>query len=570
MAESMEQGLALPRGRVDDNRVGKTEVDREGSQAPVKDEKYKWKVLFTVMTGTVMIILDSTIVNVAFRTLQREFGADLASSQWVLSIYVLSLGITTPVAGYLGDRFGVKRVYLSGLAMFAFGSMMCGLSPTLGVLIVMRALQGIGGGIAQPLGPAMLYRNFPPKEQGFALGIFGIALVVAPALGPIVGGLLVDAGLWRFIFFINIPVGITAVIMGMRFLREGKASHHPALDVPGVILSVIGFGSLLYAATNAQTYGWTSPVTLVTLIIGLATIGMFIYVELYVAKEPLLDLRLFKNKVFTNAQFIGYVSVLALFGAEFLLPLYLQLLRGRTALETGVVLLALAATSAITTPLAGRLYDKIGPRAIISVGYVLLVINTWQLAQLRVDTPFTVIVALLALRGLAFGLTVQSTFVTALGTVPLPLLPRGSSLVNSTRFVVQAIAVALLATVLASNLSPAVQQYQNQAQQSVSDTYTSMPFGLCETPGVAAAQNYPPGALDSIRNLTTEQQADAKKQIMSLVNDGCQQYIKGFESAYTLTFIFALVSLGLSLLLPGWPGEWSGRGSYSSAPASGH
>jgi len=544
---------------------------QQASRQGMPADNYKWKVLATVMIGTVMVILDSTVVNVAFRTLQREFGGSLSDSQWVLSIYVLALGITTPISGYLGDRFGIKRVYLAGLGLFAVGSLLCGLSPSLGVLILMRALQGIGGGMAQPLGPAMIYRNFPPKEQGFALGIFGIALVVAPALGPILGGLLVDAGLWRFIFFINIPIGIGAVTMGIRFLRESRSDHRPKLDIPGVLLSAIGFGSILYAATNAETYGWTAPVTLLTLGIGVAGVIAFAIVELWVAKEPLLDLRLFKNPVFLNAQFIGYVSVLALFGAEFLLPLYLQLLRGRTALETGIVLLSLAGASAITTPLAGRLYDKIGPRAIVSIGFALLVVNTWQLASLQADTPFITIVILLALRGLAFGLTVQSTFVTALGTVPLPLLPRGSSLVNSTRFVVQAIAVALLATVLAGWLSPQVQAYQDQAQQDTSADLSNVRFGLCETPGVTAENNFPPGALAQINTLAADKQDAAKQQIHTVVTAACQEYIKGFESAYTLTFVFAILSLILSLFLPGWPGKWSGRGAYrSSTPAGGH
>ncbi len=544
---------------------------QQASRQGMPADNYKWKVLATVMIGTVMVILDSTVVNVAFRTLQREFGGSLSDSQWVLSIYVLALGITTPISGYLGDRFGIKRVYLAGLGLFAVGSLLCGLSPSLGVLILMRALQGIGGGMAQPLGPAMIYRNFPPKEQGFALGIFGIALVVAPALGPILGGLLVDAGLWRFIFFINIPIGIGAVTMGIRFLRESRSDHRPKLDIPGVLLSAIGFGSILYAATNAETYGWTAPVTLLTLGIGVVGVIAFAIVELWVAKEPLLDLRLFKNPVFLNAQFIGYVSVLALFGAEFLLPLYLQLLRGRTALETGIVLLSLAGASAITTPLAGRLYDKIGPRAIVSIGFALLVVNTWQLASLQADTPFITIVILLALRGLAFGLTVQSTFVTALGTVPLPLLPRGSSLVNSTRFVVQAIAVALLATVLAGWLSPQVQAYQDQAQQDTSADLSNVRFGLCETPGVTAENNFPPGALAQINTLAADKQDAAKQQIHTVVTAACQEYIKGFESAYTLTFVFAILSLILSLFLPGWPGKWSGRGAYrSSTPAGGH
>jgi EmrB/QacA subfamily drug resistance transporter len=180
----------------------------------------KWKVLISVMFGVFMVILDSTVVNIAFPTLRREFGASLADAQWVLSIYVLALGVTTPVSGYLADRFGIKRVYVLGIGIFAFGSLLCGLSPSLGLLIVARALQGFGGGIALPLGPAQLYRAFPPKEQGTALGIFGIALVVAPALGPILGGWLVDLNIWRAIFFINVPIGILGVFLGSRFLVD--------------------------------------------------------------------------------------------------------------------------------------------------------------------------------------------------------------------------------------------------------------------------------------------------------------------------------------------------------------
>jgi DHA2 family multidrug resistance protein len=534
-----------------------------------KDPKYKWKVLTTVMIGTIMIVLDSTVVNVAFRTLQVEFGGALADSQWVLSIYVLALGISTPISGYLGDRFGIKRVYLAGLGLFAIGSLLCGIAPTLAVLIVMRALQGLGGGMAQPLGPAMIYRNFPPKEQGLALGIFGISLVVAPAMGPILGGLLVDANLWRFIFFINVPIGILAVFLGSRFLREGSAARKPSFDLPGVILSIIAFGSLLYAATTAESNGWTAPQTLLLFGIGIGGLIIFAIVELYIAKEPLLDLRLFKNRVFLNASFIGYVSVLALFGAEFLMPLYLQLLRGRTALETGLVLLALAVTSAIMTPLAGRLYDKIGPRVLVSLGFLLLVINTWQLAQLQQDTPMNTILALLALRGVAFGLTVQSTFTTALGVVPLRLLPRGSSLMNSTRFVVQAIAVALLATVLASALTPATQAMQNQAQDAAGNVSLKQRFGLCETPNVAAADNLPPAANERLSKLTPAQQPAAKQQIQTGIRAACQEYIAGFERAYQVTFVFSIISLLLGLLLPGWPGKWAGRGSNMQPMPSG-
>ncbi len=232
----------------------------------------KWKILISVMFGIFMIILDATVINVAFPTLRREFGATLADAQWVLSIYVLSLGVTTPVSGFLADRFGIKRVYLFGLAVFVIGSFLCGLAPSLGWLIAARALQGFGGGVAQPLGPAQLYRAFPPKEQGTALGYFGIALVFAPALGPILGGWLVDANLWRLICFINIPIGIIGVFLGSRFLLDYRVERKPKFDPLGLITAVIGFGSVLYEASIAETNGWTGSTTLLALGIGIVAL----------------------------------------------------------------------------------------------------------------------------------------------------------------------------------------------------------------------------------------------------------------------------------------------------------
>src|SRR5215216_2924083 len=273
----------------------------------------KWKVLISVMFGIFMIILDATVINVAFPTLRREFGATLADAQWVLSIYVLSLGVTTPVSGYLADRFGIKRIYLLGIAIFVIGSLLCGLSQSLGWLIVARALQGFGGGISQPLGPAQLYRAFPAKEQGTALGYFGIALVFAPALGPILGGWLVDINLWRVIFFINIPIGILGVILGSRFLLDHQVERKPSFDPLGLITAVIGFGSVLYAASIAETNGWTGSSTLLALGIGVIALAAHVIIELYFVKEPMSSLRLFSSPVFLNAALVGYVATIALF-----------------------------------------------------------------------------------------------------------------------------------------------------------------------------------------------------------------------------------------------------------------
>ena len=523
----------------------------------------KWKVLISVMFGIFMIILDATVVNVAFPTLRREFGATLADAQWVLSIYVLSLGVTTPVSGFLADRYGIKRVYLFGLVIFVVGSFLCGLAPSLGWLIAARALQGFGGGIAQPLGPAQLYRAFPPKEQGTALGYFGIVLVFAPALGPILGGWLVDQNIWRVIFFLNIPVGILGVILGSRFLLDYQVERKPAFDPLGLITAVIGFGSVLYAASIAETNGWTGSTTLTFLVIGVLALISHAIIELFIAKEPMTNLRLFANPVFLNAALVGYVATVALFGAEFLMPVYLQAFRGRTALQTGLILLGVAATSGIATPLAGRLYDKIGPRMNLIVGFSILCVNTWQLSKIEANTPISYIFFLLALRGLAVGLTLQTSFVAALSSMPLSQLPRGSSLLNSTRFVVQAVSVAALATIFTSSVPAEIRAQQDKLQDR--QTTSSASFGVCETPGVKAEDNLPPGVDPSLASLPA-----ARAQILSTLKAACAASMKGFENAYRLTFFASIGALIIGAFLPGWPAKWGGRGSMQPPAPGGH
>ena len=524
----------------------------------------KWKVLISVMFGVFMIILDSTIVNIAFPTLRMEYGASLADAQWVISVYVLALGISTPVAGFLADRFDIKRMYLLGIAIFTLGSFLCGIAPSLVTLIAARALQGVGGGIAQPLGAAQLYRAFPPKEQGRAFGIFGIALVVAPALGPILGGWLVGIQLWRAIFFVNVPIGILGVFLGTRFLIDYKTGQRPPLDLFGLITAIVGFGAVLYAASIAETYGWAGSATLIIFGLGIAVLILHAIIELKWVKEPLMNLRIFANPLFLNASLVGYVATNALFGAEFMMPVYLQSFRGRTALEAGIILLGVAATSAIATPAAGRLYDKIGPRMIMVVGFIILCINTWQLAQIHAATPIATIVFLLALRGIAVGLTLQTSFVAALSTIGFDILPRASSLLSSTRFVIQAVSVAILATILVSFLSPSVKAEQQQLQDTPA-TITDR-FGVCETPGVAPQDNLPPGSAAFLTSLPGTVAQTTKANILSGLQLACNQSMEGFDAAYLITFYAAVGALVLAAFMPGWPGKWGGRGSTQGSP----
>jgi EmrB/QacA subfamily drug resistance transporter len=531
----------------------------------------KYRVLVSVVFGIFMVLLDTTVVNVAFQTLRTEFNSSLNDAQWIISIYVLAIGISTPLSGYLADRFGMKQIYLAGLFFFILGSLLCGIAPSLLFLIAARTLQGLGGGIALPLGFALLMRAFPAEEQGTALGIFGIAVLVAPALGPILGGLLVDHNLWRYIFFINPPIGALGIFLGSIFLPNHKTDHKPSLDVLGLVTEVIGFGAALYATSIAAMVGWSSPAVLIWFGIGLAGLAAFTLVELFVAREPLLDLRLFANRTFLNASLLGYVTVVALMGAEFLMPLYLQMLRGKTAFETGLILVPMAASGALATVIAGRLYDKVGPRLLSGFGFAVLMINTWQLARIRADTPISWILFLLALRGLALGSTVQTTFVTALSVVPIRQLARGSSLNNATRQVMQSIGVAVLATVLVSTLSPSIAALQAKLQEAPAQHY-SHPVAICDpNPGTVTDNSTFAGLFSGGNGSLADngQPATNPLAIRQLLAQDCQENIAGFERAYTITFYGAAVALVLGLMLPGWPFKWAGRRAADAAPTMG-
>ncbi|MCI0433772.1 MAG: multidrug efflux MFS transporter [Gemmatimonadetes bacterium] len=539
---------------------------------PVERLAYKWKVLVGSVFGVFMVVLDTTVVNVAFQTMRAEFGAQISEAQWIISVYVLVLGIATPLAGYSADRYGIKRSYVAGLTIFAFGSLLCGLAPSLGFLIAARALQGFGGGIALPLGSAQLFRAFPAHEQGRALGLFGIVIVFAPAIGPVLGGALVDLDLWRWIFFINVPIGVVGVHLASRLLREQRSPRDHAMDWPGLITEMIGFGAILYAASIAEIEGWLARGTVVWLAIGLVGLVAFVYVELRVAKDPLLDVRLFGRRVFLLSCLVGYVTIVALFGAEFLMPLYLQMMRGIPALDAGLMLLPMAVTAGIATPIAGLIYDRTGPRPLLVTGFTLLAFNTWQFAMLGADTAIPWILALLAIRGIALGLTVQTTFVSALSIVSGAALPRATSLVNATRNVVQSIGVALLATVLASTLSPLTREIHLEVQHSLEAGGEAA--GVCplaarpDRLGAAAtaAESERPGEATRSDQNAGRRPGIPERHDAAALRTACAEGLAGFARAYRLTLYASLLALLLGALLPGWPGRWGGRTSDHHTP----
>ncbi|HZP30321.1 MAG TPA: DHA2 family efflux MFS transporter permease subunit, partial [Acidimicrobiia bacterium] len=313
---------------------------------------YKWIVASVFVCAAFMDIMDTTIVNVALPTLAREFHASTASIEWVVIGYLLSLAIWIPASGYIGDRIGTKKVFLFALATFTTASALCGQASSLGELVGFRVLQGVGGGMLVPVGTAMLFRAFPPIERARASTILIIPTVLAPALGPIIGGWLVTDVSWRWIFYVNVPVGIFGFLVGFFLLKEHREPRAGRFDAPGFVLSGLALALVLYALSEAPEKGWTSSVILLTGIGGLALFALLGYVETHVP-EPMLALRLYKERMFRNANFVLALTYGSFAGVLFLLPLFLQELRGLSALESGLTTFPQAVGVMVSSQLVG-------------------------------------------------------------------------------------------------------------------------------------------------------------------------------------------------------------------------
>ena len=411
---------------------------------------YKWLVAIVVILGAFMSVLDQTVVNIAIPRLQNAFGADIHSVQWVVTAYLLTQGAMTPTASYLANNVGIKRSFILSLIAFTLGSLLCGLSWSLPMLILFRVVQGLGGAVLLPLAFTMLFREFAPGERGLALGTLGIPTLLAPALGPILGGYIVTFASWQLIFFINIPIGIVAVILATLFLREARAPERSRFDLPGFITAAYGLAALLYAFSETTTAGWGSVKVLGFLFSGALSLIAFIAIEITTANrgvQPLLDLRLFTNRSFAAGNIALVFVIFGLFGSFFLIPIYLQVLRGQSAFQAGLILLPQALAAMVSVVVGGRLVDRIGVKAVVIPGLLLLGFATWQLTFITLNSPFWWLQLLLVLLGLSLGLTGQPLVVAALADVSeAQQVADASTITTVTRSVAASMGVALLAT----------------------------------------------------------------------------------------------------------------------------
>jgi MFS transporter, DHA2 family, multidrug resistance protein len=508
---------------------------------------YKWLVLIVVLPGMTVFTIDITVVNVALAKLGAVYSVSVDTVQWAITAYALATGIATPLAGYVEQRFTLKRVWVIGLAVFTGASVLCGIAPSFWVLVIGRLAQGFAAGLMLPMLISLIFQVFPPQERGAALGFFAIPIVAGPALGPTLGGYIITNWDWRIVFFINLPIGLLSVVLGALLLRPGTPNQGGRFDGWGFLFSSLGFGLTLYGLSQVGSHGWSSVEVRALIGAGLASLLTFIVYELF-RRDPLLDVRLFGNAQFTNSNIVGWVSTVALFGAEFMLPLYLQNLRGLSAIETGLILMPQGLSIALAGPLAGRLVDRIGPRWIVMFGFILMAVNTFQLSQITLSTDFGTLRWLLVLRGLALGCTMQPTTLTALAAVPPELRTNATSLVTAMRSVWQSFGVAMLSTVVQTQTLTHTRVLSWEVRPDTSQGHFLQQI---------VTQLQQQGGLSQVG-------ANATAAALMLSQIGQQAAVLAFGDAYRISFAAAIVAFFLSVVLPG-------RGVHADpAAAMGH
>jgi EmrB/QacA subfamily drug resistance transporter len=403
-----------------------------------------------VVLGSIMSILDTTIVAVALATLGRDFRVSVTTIQWVATGYLLALAIVTPVSGWAVDRFGAKRIWVTSITLFVIGSSLCGLAWSADSLIFFRVLQGIGGGMLLPVGQSILARAAGPQRMGRVMSIIGVPMVMGPVLGPVLGGLIVSNYSWRWIFYINVPIGIIALVLSLRWLPKFDTNERftTPFDTLGFCLLSPGLAALLYSLSEVGTTGsFTSTAVLVSFVLGVALMLGFVLHALR-AKFPLLDLHPFRNRNFAIANVCIFVIGATLFGSMFLLPIYYQVARGQEAWQAGLLMAPQGLGAACIMRWAGGMTDRFGPRRVVPFGILLMAAATIPFAFVTTSTSEVLLAVTLFARGLGLGLSMMPVTAAAYYDLNHAEIPKASTVMNIVRLTGGSVATALFAVVL--------------------------------------------------------------------------------------------------------------------------
>jgi len=422
----------------------------------VKVERHVWVISGVVILGMIMSILDTTIVNVALRTLGHELHSNISQVQWVVTGYLLSLGAVIPVTGWASRRWGARRVYLVSLVLFTAGSAACGLSSSLPALVLFRVLQGIGGGMIMPVAQLIMAQVAGPQRMGRVMGVVSMPAMLAPIFGPVIGGAILEHLHWSWIFFVNVPVGVVAYALAWRMLPRTDSGEAGPLDVLGLALLPTGAAAIVYGLSELGSgASLGSAVVLAPVLAGVALTIAFTLHALRI-ERPLLDVRLYANRVFSGASFTTFGLGAALFGAMILVPLYYQEVRGESIINTGLLNAPQGIGALVAMPIAGRLTDRFGGGRIALVGVSVLCVSTLPLAFVGAHTSIVGLSALLVVRGVSIGLSFMPAMTAAFASMRPDQLSDATPQINVLMRLGSAIGVAILAVVLQRSSGGAV------------------------------------------------------------------------------------------------------------------
>jgi EmrB/QacA subfamily drug resistance transporter len=412
---------------------------------------YEWVVAAAFVLAVFMDILDVTIVNVSLFKISTDLNASLPSTTWIVLGYSLSLAIWIPISGWIGDRFGTRRTFIFALFMFVLASFLCGEATSISQLITFRVLQGVGGGMLTPTGITLLFRAFPPERRARASSILAIPTVLAPASGPVLGGWLTDTVGWRWIFRVNIPIGMIALAVAVFGLKKDDDSTRRPLDLPGVILAALGFPAVVYFFERGAEEGWLSARIITVGIVGVASlVGLWWWS--YRTPKPMLDLRLLKDRLFAITNAVSFAYTMAFLGTVFVLPQFLQRVGGYTALESGLTTFPQAIGALITSRFAGKWYPRVGPRKMLFLAFIGMGVFSIGFMFITIGTNHWTIRGLMFVRGLFLAFAFIPLQAASYAKISPEATGRASAIFSTQRQLAGAVGVAVLSTVLASTI----------------------------------------------------------------------------------------------------------------------
>ncbi len=448
------------------------------AETPVYPDKIDGAVLKiagVVVLGAIMSILDITVVNVALPTFQTVFGTidePIAYSHvaWTVTAYTLALATVIPLTGWAADRFGTKRLYLTAIFLFTAGSVLCAAADSINMLIAFRVIQGLGGGMLMPLGMTIMTRAAGPARMGRLMAILGVPMLLGPILGPIIGGWLIDHASWHWIFLINAPIGVGALVYAFMVLPSDTPEPSESFDWIGMALLSPGLALFLFGVSSLPTEGgdFTAPRVWVSMLVGVVLMLGFVW-HAFRPEHPLLDLRLFKNRNLTVSIITMFLFAAAFFGGLLLVPTYFQQIRGESTFDAGLLVAPQGIGAMITMPIAGALVDKFPVGRIVPFGLIGIAIGMFGFTQVEADTSYPFLIAMLFIMGLGMGATMMPLFTTALKTLTNHEVARGSTLLNISQQISSSVGVAVISVMLTNQLNgsdlakPAIASWQDPA-----------------------------------------------------------------------------------------------------------